>query len=151
VRGIADLERGTRRFPYVDTLRRLSGSLGLTPFEREEFEAAGRRPARATQPTRLASPDKTVRSAGFEVMPLSAPVTQSLPAEFTSFVGREGLLAELAQLLNPGARRCRLATLTGPGGSGKTRVALRVAAALRDEFEDGVCFVALAPINDVQL
>jgi predicted ATPase len=72
-------------------------------------------------------------------------------SQFTSFIGREGLLAELAQLLNPGARRCRLATLTGPGGSGKTRVALRVAAALRDEFEDGVCFVALAPINDVQL
>jgi predicted ATPase len=74
-----------------------------------------------------------------------------LPAELTSFIGREQLLTELERLLSPDAPQCRLLTLTGPGGTGKTRVALRVAAAVRDRFEDGVCFVDLAPISDVRL
>jgi predicted ATPase/class 3 adenylate cyclase len=67
----------------------------------------------------------------------------SLPAPATPLVGRDGELAELLSLLrSPGVR---LVTLTGPGGSGKTRLAIGVAAGLTEAFFDGVFFVPLAP------
>src|SRR3974377_1574218 len=66
-----------------------------------------------------------------------------LPRQLTSFIGRERELAELKELLE----RSRLLTLTGPGGSGKTRLVLQLAAEVRDGFPDGVYFVALAPVG----
>jgi predicted ATPase/class 3 adenylate cyclase len=70
----------------------------------------------------------------------------NLPAQTTSFVGQEQEIAEVRELmLNPGVR---LLTLSGPGGTGKTRLALQVAAGLLDAFEHGVFFVALAPVHD---
>jgi predicted ATPase/class 3 adenylate cyclase len=68
----------------------------------------------------------------------------NLPAPLTSFVGRERELGEVAALL--GAHR--LVTLTGPGGVGKTRLALEVAAAAGGDFAHGAWFVALAPLAD---
>jgi predicted ATPase len=69
-----------------------------------------------------------------------------LPIPATPFFGRESELEELLALL---ARDdVRLVTLTGPGGSGKTRLALKAAAGLADRFADGVFFVALAPVPD---
>ena len=73
----------------------------------------------------------------------------NLPAQPTPLVGRERELKEVCDLL-PG-EGVRLLTLTGPGGIGKTRLGLQVAAELLDEFEDGVFFVALAPITDPSL
>ncbi|MCL2583899.1 MAG: LuxR C-terminal-related transcriptional regulator [Streptosporangiales bacterium] len=67
-----------------------------------------------------------------------------LPAEVTGFVGRQPELACLAGLL-PAAR---LVTVTGPGGVGKTRVALRAAAAAEAQFGDGTCFVDLSEVRD---
>jgi ABC-type uncharacterized transport system YnjBCD ATPase subunit len=58
----------------------------------------------------------------------------NLPLELTSFVGREQEIAEVKELLADH----RLITLTGPGGCGKTRLALRVAGDLTDEFQDGM-------------
>jgi predicted ATPase/class 3 adenylate cyclase len=73
----------------------------------------------------------------------------NLPAQPTPLVGREKELREIsAQLRGP---EVRLLTLTGPGGTGKTRLGLQVAAELVDEFEDGVFFVALAPVTDPHL
>jgi predicted ATPase/class 3 adenylate cyclase len=69
----------------------------------------------------------------------------NLPAPLTSFVGRHGDLAEACRLLR---EQVRLLTLTGPGGIGKTRLALQVAAELAEAFPDGVFFVALAPVSD---
>ncbi len=68
----------------------------------------------------------------------------ALPLALTSFLGRETELDEVAALL----RRARLVTLTGPGGVGKTRLALRAAAGTLDAFPDGLCFVDLAPLRD---
>jgi class 3 adenylate cyclase/DNA-binding XRE family transcriptional regulator len=73
----------------------------------------------------------------------------NLPAQPTSFIGRDTERMLLRVLL----RRddVRLLTLSGPGGAGKTRLALQVAAELRDDFADGVTFVALAAIGDPTL
>jgi predicted ATPase/DNA-binding CsgD family transcriptional regulator len=71
----------------------------------------------------------------------------NLPAELTSFVGRRGELAEVRRLL----AGSRLVTLTGAGGVGKTRLALRAAAGLRRAFRDGVWLVQLDQVRDEEL
>jgi predicted ATPase/class 3 adenylate cyclase len=71
----------------------------------------------------------------------------NLPPIRTSFVGRRREIAELSELLTT----ARLLTLTGPGGTGKTRLALRVAADQLDGFADGVFFVDLSPLTDPDL
>ena len=71
----------------------------------------------------------------------------NLPIQLTSFIGREKEISEVKQLL---AER-RLVTLTGPGGTGKTRLSLQVAADLIEAFRDGVWFIELAPITDPAL
>ena len=71
--------------------------------------------------------------------------THNLPSQLTPFIGREALVAEIRDRLEqPGVR---LLTLTGPGGAGKTRLALHVAAELVDMYADGVWFVPLAPVT----
>jgi predicted ATPase/class 3 adenylate cyclase len=73
----------------------------------------------------------------------------NLPAQPTPLVGREREVAQVCeQLRNPAVR---LLTLTGPGGTGKTRLGLQAAAELMDEFEGGTFFVPLAPITDPTL
>ena len=71
----------------------------------------------------------------------------NLPAQLTSFVGREKEISAVKQLIITN----RLTTLTGPGGTGKTRLSLQVAADLLDSFSDGVWFVELAPLADPAL
>ncbi|MBW3633207.1 MAG: AAA family ATPase, partial [Chloroflexi bacterium] len=71
------------------------------------------------------------------------------PIPLTSFVGREREIAALTFL--PRHSGARLATLTGPGGVGKTRLALRVIEELRADFADEVAFVSLAPLTDPNL
>jgi predicted ATPase/class 3 adenylate cyclase len=73
----------------------------------------------------------------------------NLPIQPTPLLGREREVAEIADLLR--REDVRLLTLTGTGGTGKTRLALQSAAELIDEFEDGVFFVALALISDPEL
>ena len=68
----------------------------------------------------------------------------NLPQQLTSFVGRERELAEAGALLG----RFRLVTIIGPGGIGKTRVSLQIAADALDAFPDGVWFIEFAPIGD---
>jgi predicted ATPase/class 3 adenylate cyclase len=70
----------------------------------------------------------------------------NLPVQHTSFVGRERELAEVASLLS--RPESRLVTLTGPGGTGKTRLALQAAGSLVDEFADGVFVVFLAAVRE---
>jgi hypothetical protein len=73
----------------------------------------------------------------------------NLPAQPTPLLGREREVAEVAeQLRRPDVR---LLTLTGPGGTGKTRLGLQIAADLVDEFEHGAFFIGMAPISDPSL
>jgi predicted ATPase/DNA-binding SARP family transcriptional activator/tetratricopeptide (TPR) repeat protein len=75
------------------------------------------------------------------------PVRHNLPLQLSSFIGRERELAEVRRFLESS----RLVTLTGAGGSGKTRLALRVAGDLLDVFKDGIWLVELAPLADSAL
>jgi predicted ATPase/class 3 adenylate cyclase/DNA-binding CsgD family transcriptional regulator len=74
-------------------------------------------------------------------------VSQRLPVQLTSFVGRDAELTQLRELL----AQNRVVTLTGAGGVGKTRLAVQVANQLADEYSDGVWYVDLAPITDPDL
>ena len=71
----------------------------------------------------------------------------NLPTQLTSFVGRADLVSRAKGLLD----RARLLTLTGPGGIGKTRLSLQVAAETFDQFPDGVYFVPLSAVRDPEL
>jgi len=71
----------------------------------------------------------------------------NLPTQLTTFIGREQEIAEIRQALE----NHRLVTLTGPGGTGKTRLSLQAAADLLEKFKHGVWFVELAPLTDPTL
>lgn len=74
-------------------------------------------------------------------------VPNNLPAQLTSFVGRETELAEAVRLL----QTTRILTFTGPGGTGKTRLALQLAGEVSDQFADGVFFIDLSPVMEASV
>ena len=79
--------------------------------------------------------------------PLASAASNNLPAELTSFIGRDRERAEVAAMLG----EHRLVTLTGSGGCGKTRLAVRVARDVLDSHPDGTWLVELAPITEAEL
>ena len=81
------------------------------------------------------------------VTPAGGSPRHNLPAERTSFVGREGEVVEVERLL----AMTRLMTLTGPGGAGKTRLALALARHLAGTYQDGAWMVGLAPLAEEEL
>ena len=83
------------------------------------------------------------RSTGLDRLP------RSLPLPITSFVGRERELDALIKLIR--APEVRLVTLTGPGGVGKTRLALEIMRAVGGDFAHGVHFISLAPVREAAL
>jgi predicted ATPase/DNA-binding XRE family transcriptional regulator len=126
VRGISDLERGVNRTARRESARLFADALGLTGEERIRFLAAAR--------GRTAT---------------SAPVIGALPIPPTPLIGRERESAAVLDLL--AQEHVRLVTLTGVGGTGKTRLALEVATRVAGRFPDGVRFVDLAPLADPAL
>jgi predicted ATPase/transcriptional regulator with XRE-family HTH domain len=88
---------------------------------------------------------------GRDSLPAAAPgpTTGNLPRSLTPFIGREPELAALGQLLQE--PQCSLATILGPGGVGKTRLAIEAANQNKDHFPDGVWFVPLAALNSPSL
>ncbi|HEY3058249.1 MAG TPA: NB-ARC domain-containing protein, partial [Chloroflexota bacterium] len=80
-----------------------------------------------------------------------AAVSNNLPVQVTRFIGRVREVAELEHLLTEGSSESRLITLTGAGGCGKTRLALRVAENSLDNYPDGVWLVDLSPLRDPAL
>ena len=79
-------------------------------------------------------------------IPRAEPRPNNLPVQRTAFIGREQEEAALRQLLS--REEVRLATLTGPGGIGKTRLALQVAGEIAGAFPRGVCFVPLSAVGE---
>jgi predicted ATPase/DNA-binding XRE family transcriptional regulator len=133
-RGISDLERGLRRAPHPETVRRLAEAMHLADAQRAALLASARRRGRAD----AGQPTATV------ALPL-APLP--LPWPPSSFVGRESEVAEVLRLLDAG----RTLTLIGTGGVGKTRLALevaRVSAARMDSRRAPVAFVDLSRVTD---
>ena len=95
----------------------------------------------------LAAPERLYQLGEDEFPPLKSVDQTNLPVQPTPFVGRERELAEVLALLDSH----RIVTLTGPGGSGKTRLALQAAAESVERYGDGVWFVSLAAVRDPQL
>ena len=88
-----------------------------------------------------------VPGAADDARPLRAAVGVDLPPELTAFVGRTSEIAAVSELLE----RSRIVTLTGPGGTGKTRLAIGITEQVIDHYEDGGVFVELAPVHDPAL
>jgi predicted ATPase/DNA-binding XRE family transcriptional regulator len=127
---IGAYERGVHSAPHRDTVKMLAQALGLSDEARVEFERVARRKPRATL---SAAP--------------SAVAADTLPIETSSFVGRDDEIAALEDVV----RRNRAITVTGIGGIGKTRLALRVARRMSKAFADGVVFVDLGAISEPAL
>jgi predicted ATPase/DNA-binding SARP family transcriptional activator len=104
---------------------------------RNEQPPRNERPPRNEQPPRNAQPPRPGSGNG-------ARRPGNLPAQLTSFVGRDDELDRVGRLLT----ETRLITLTGPGGAGKTRLSLEAGARITDQAPDGVWFVPLAPVRD---
>ena len=95
----------------------------------------------------LAAPERLYQLGEDEFPPLKSLDRTNLPVQPTPFVGRERELGEVLALLDVH----RVVTLTGPGGSGKTRLAMQAAAESVERYGDGVWFVPLAAVRDPQL
>ncbi len=147
-RGLLYLERGRRR-PYPDTLRRLADALSLPQQEREALMLASRQRSGAAAPTATQQTAAPPADPGATEMttPSAAGPLHNLPASLSSFIGREHAQARVRELL----AAHRLVTLVGPGGVGKTRLALAVAESMLDLYPDGVWLVELAPRADPAL
>jgi predicted ATPase/transcriptional regulator with XRE-family HTH domain/Tfp pilus assembly protein PilF len=148
-RAISDLERGLRNRPWRDTIQFLADALKLAVPERSQLEAAARHGTPITDEQARERPHQ-----GASEIPLPAAERRSarrtnLPAALTPLIGREHEVAAIAELL--GRSDVRLVTLTGPGGIGKTSLALAVARELSRGARPNVVFVALESIVDYRL
>jgi len=97
----------------------------------------------------LSAPERIYQLGDTDFPPLKSLHQTNLPVPSTPFLGREHELEEVLGLFSRGD--VRLLTLTGPGGTGKTRLAAQAAGAVADQYMHGVCWVELAPLRDAAL
>jgi predicted ATPase/transcriptional regulator with XRE-family HTH domain len=130
---VGALETGRRTNPRLFTVRALASALALTEDDRLSLINA----AQAKPPAASASPIEGMRAGDSEHHRYASP-----PRPPTRLIGREREVARIAFTLRSG--QTRLVTLTGPGGVGKTRLAIAVSEATAGDFPDGVVWVELA-------
>jgi len=128
-RAVSDLERGLSRAPRYDTLDLLTRAMNLEAEPRAVLFAAARPPL----------PGDDAKAAPLQVLPFPP----------TALLGREQEVTQALDLLQ--ARGVRLLTVTGPGGVGKTRLALELAHTLRTGFADGLAWIDLTALRDPSL
>ncbi len=139
VEAISTLERGTRYAPRPDTVRLLAEALRLSEQQRAALvDAAAQQRRRGPR----AAPSHTEVAPSVPLTGLFPP-TQALPVPLVDPIGREREIDAVTALLRGGAR---LLTITGPGGAGKTLLALHAANAARDAFPDGLAYLPLAAL-----
>src|SRR5215212_5434705 len=126
VHAVSALERGERRRPHVETVRALSAALDLNGAARDALVGSARAPAPRASVDELAG--------------------VTLPLPLTVLIGREADVDVLRKSLAD--HRVRLITLTGPGGAGKTRLALELARVIADAGSSRVVFVPLSGLRD---
>jgi transcriptional regulator with XRE-family HTH domain len=134
LKAIGALERGERTHPHQATVELLVQALDVGPSERAALVAAARSATRAPP-----------------VVEAAALARPRVPTPPTPLIGRRPDLAQTRALLAPGPAGARLVTLVGPGGVGKTRLALEIAAQMGGGFRDGAVLVDLAPLRDGRL
>src|SRR5215472_9956920 len=150
-KAVGALERGDRTTPRPATIVLLADAVGASVAERDRLLAA----ARAEQ--RPIERDRRVAAGRAEQRPTDtdaasvAVARHGLHVPPTPLLGRQQDIAAVSQLVSPVGGGARLVTLIGPGGVGKTRVALAVALELVDAFADEVWFVDLSPLRDYRL
>ena len=131
-KAISDLERRPDRVPRLESVALLADALGLEREERASLLAAAR-----PETSRAAAPP-----------PAGGPL-RGLPRPLTPLIGRARDSDEVADLVR--REDIQLVTLTGPGGVGKTRLAIEVAERLAEDFPHGVTFVDLTPLREPDL
>jgi predicted ATPase/transcriptional regulator with XRE-family HTH domain len=136
---IRKIEAGLRR-PSHEIAERLAQLLIANPDQRSAFVRAARTTPTSDETSRPADQPHT---QALPSVPAHPAVCASLPTSPTPLIGRADELAKLMRLLSDPA--CRLITLAGPGGAGKTRLALQAAKQAAARFAHGAAFVALAP------
>lgn len=119
-----------------ETTQALVGSKGLRDLGEHRFKD-------------LAAPERVWQLGEHEFPPLKSLYRTNLPVPATAFLGRQQELTTVGELLT--RDEARLVTLTGPGGTGKTRLALQAAAEASELFPDGITWVALASLQDPAL
>lgn len=148
---IYKIEADGRR-PSRQIAELLAEHLEIPPDQRDLFLKVARQEKAIDHLDSLTPPSKPGSIPAPQSHPqpsLSAAPKASLPLALTSFIGREHELRAILQQLHDPA--CRLLTLAGPGGVGKTRLALEAAHQLSDSFDYGACFVSLAGTSASEL
>ena len=131
---VAALEQGRRKSPRLSTVSDLASALDLVPSDRSRLAASAKGEANLSEEPSERRPSGTQTSQR----------RRSFPAPLTPFVGRS---VEVNSLLHEVSTE-RLVTLTGPGGAGKTRLALAVANGALEKFEGGTWWIDLSGVHD---